>query len=164
MHSKRLTTLRNKSVRKNKYIIWSHLYVKSNEQNKQTNKIEVEAWTQAIDRQQSEGRKLGELDEGKWRDWEKNHVFKTQSHRQQSGDSQRESRDGARWRWTKVGKIGMERDWGAGCTMQCADNVLLSCTLKTCMVLWNNVNPINLILKSSTIRTIYWSTGFVNVA
>ena len=28
-------------------------------------KIEVEAWTRAIDRQQSEGRKLGELDEGK---------------------------------------------------------------------------------------------------
>ena len=41
----------------------------------------------------------------------------------------------------------MERDCtlgdGDGCTMQCVDNVLLSCTLETCMVLQTNVTPIN---------------------
>ena len=39
----------------------------------------------------------------------------------------------------------MERDFilGKGHTMQCADDVLLSCTLETCMVLLINVTPIN---------------------
>ena len=32
-------------------------------------------------------------------------------------------------------EMGMERDfaWGNGCTMQWADDVLLSCTLETCI-------------------------------
>ena len=34
------------------------------------------------------------------------------------------------------GVNGDERDfaWGDGCTMQCADDTLLSCTLESCMV------------------------------
>ena len=45
----------------------------------------------------------------------------------------------------KGGKMRMERDFvlGNGRTMQCADDVLLSCTLETCMVLLTNVAPIN---------------------
>ena len=40
----------------------------------------------------------------------------------------------------EVGKgeaMWIERNftWGGGCMMQCADNVFLSCTLETCMVL-----------------------------
>ena len=35
--------------------------------------------------------------------------------------------------------------WGDEQTMQCAGDVLLSCTLKTCMVLQTDVTPINLI-------------------
>lgn len=43
------------------------------------------------------------------------------------------------------GKMGTKGDfaWGDGYTMKCADNVLLSCTLKTCFVLQTNVMPIN---------------------
>lgn len=39
----------------------------------------------------------------------------------------------------------MERDLilGGDCTMQCADDVVFSCTLSTCMVLLINVMPIN---------------------
>ena len=49
----------------------------------------------------------------------------------------------------KGGDMGTERDFdGAdGCTMQCADDVLLSCTLDTCMSLQTNVTPINSIKK-----------------
>ena len=41
--------------------------------------------------------------------------------------------------------MGMERDFtlGDGGTMLCADDVLLSCTLETCMVLLTNITPIN---------------------
>ena len=41
--------------------------------------------------------------------------------------------------------MGVERDFtlGDGCTMQCADDVLVSCTLESCMVLGTNVTPIN---------------------
>ena len=37
----------------------------------------------------------------------------------------------------------MERDVALGneCTMKCADDVLVSCTLETCMVLQTNVTP-----------------------
>ena len=46
-------------------------------------------------------------------------------------------RGGGRWRWAKGGWIGTEKDFvlGDGYMMQCADDVLLSCTLETCMVL-----------------------------
>ena len=42
--------------------------------------------------------------------------------------------------------MGMETDFTVsdGCTMHCADDVLLSCTLETCMVLLPNVTPKNL--------------------
>ena len=45
--------------------------------------------------------------------------------------------------------MGMERDLtlGGEHTMQCADDVLLSCTLETCMVLLINVTPINSVNK-----------------
>ena len=50
--------------------------------------------------------------------------------RQQCGDSQRGwgLRDG-------VGEMGVERDfaWGDRCTMRCAGDVLLTCTLETYM-------------------------------
>ena len=48
--------------------------------------------------------------------------------------------------------MGMERDLtlGGEHTMQCADDVLLSCTLETCMVLLTNVTPINSIKKRTT--------------
>ena len=38
----------------------------------------------------------------------------------------------AEWRWTKWGKMGMERDfsWGDGCMMKCVD-VSECCTLET---------------------------------
>ena len=37
----------------------------------------------------------------------------------------------------RQGEVGLERDfaWGDGRTMQCAGDVLLSCTLDTCMIL-----------------------------
>ena len=64
-------------------------------------------------------------------------------HRKQCGNGQRERGVGQ----VEVGKAGagMERDstWGKGHTMQRADDVLLSCTLETCMVLQTNVTPIN---------------------
>ena len=45
--------------------------------------------------------------------------------------------------------MGTERDcaWGDGRMMQCADDVLLSCTLETYMVFETNVTPINSIKK-----------------
>ena len=44
---------------------------------------------------------------------------------------------GGNWRWAKRGEMGMERDFarGNGCTMQCADDILLSHTLESCMFL-----------------------------
>ena len=44
---------------------------------------------------------------------------------------------GGRQRRAKYGGMGTERDfvWGNGHMMQCADDVLLSCTLKTCLIL-----------------------------
>ena len=44
-----------------------------------------------------------------------------------------------------MGENRDERDfaWGNGHTMQCADDILLSCPLETCMVLQSNVTPIN---------------------
>lgn len=43
--------------------------------------------------------------------------------------------------------MAMERDfvWGDRCTMQCADDVLLSFIPETCMVLQTSLTPINLI-------------------
>ena len=51
---------------------------------------------------------------------------------------------GGRWRWAQGG-MGTEREfvWGDRCMMQCADDVLLSCKLETCIVLWTNITPIN---------------------
>ena len=51
------------------------------------------------------------------------------------------------------GDKGMERDfvWGDGNLLQCADGVLLSCILETCMVLLTNVILINSILKRTII-------------
>ena len=46
--------------------------VESNEQHKQMNKTEPEAWTHGADRQLSEGRGRGGLDERRWRDESKN--------------------------------------------------------------------------------------------
>ena len=45
--------------------------------------------------------------------------------------------------------MGMETDFTVsdGCTMHCADDALLSCTLETCMVLVTIVTPINSIKK-----------------
>ena len=45
--------------------------------------------------------------------------------------------------------MGTEREltWGDGLPMQCVDDVLLSCTLETCMFLQTNVIPINLNFK-----------------
>ena len=45
----------------------------------------------------------------------------------------------------KGGKVGIERDfaWGDGHMIQCADDVLLSYTFETCLVLHTNVTPIN---------------------
>ena len=40
-------------------VIWSQLYVESNEQNKLMKKIEIEAWTHGTDWQLSEGRVEG---------------------------------------------------------------------------------------------------------
>lgn len=47
---------------------------------------------------------------------------------------------GQRW-----GEMGTKRDfaWGGGHTMKCADDVLLSCTLQTCLLSQTNVIPIN---------------------
>ena len=70
------------------------------------------------------------------------HIYITHRHRQQCGDSRREERVGA---WVEVGKVvggmGTERGfaWGNGCRRQCADDVLLSCTFETCMVLQTDV-------------------------
>ena len=47
---------------------------------------------------------------------------------------------GGRQRDGKLG--GKETAQGDGCTMQCADDVLLSCTLETCVVFQTNVTPI----------------------
>ena len=43
------------------------------------------------------------------------------------------------------GQMGMKRDfaWGYGHMLKCADDVLLSCTPETYMVLQTNVTPIN---------------------
>ena len=41
---------------------------------------------------------------------------------------------GGRWTWAKYGK-NQDGRMGDGRTMQCADDVLLSCTLETWMVL-----------------------------
>ena len=53
----------------------------------------------------------------------------------------------------------MERDftWGDKCTMQCAGDVLSSCTLETGMVLLTDVTPINSIKTREKLRkcTIY---------
>ena len=45
----------------------------------------------------------------------------------------------------KGGQMETERDfaWGERHIILCADDVLLSCTLETCMVLLTNVAPIN---------------------
>ena len=57
------------------------------------------------------------------------------------------------WGQVEVGKgwgemeVEKEFAWGRRCTMQCADDVSLSCTLETCMILYTNVTPINLIKK-----------------
>ena len=52
----------------------------------------------------------------------------------------------------KERKMGMEKDyaWGDGCLIQCTDDVLLSCTVETCMVLQTNVTPINSIKEKRT--------------
>ena len=71
------------------------------------------------------------------------------------GDSQRK-RGVGRWRWAKgeTGERKTLRQWAhhAG-----ADDVLLSCTLETCMGFQTNVTPINSIEKKS-------STGIRKVA
>ena len=53
----------------------------------------------------------------------------------------------------QTGLIGTERYFavGNGSMMQCAGNVLLSCTLETCMVLGTSVTPINSI-KNNNIK------------
>ena len=58
--------------------------------------------------------------------------------------------------------MGTERDfaWGAGCTVPCADDVLLSGMLETCMVLQINATPINSIKKSIQIFSLLSSRGF----
>ena len=68
------------------------------------------------------------------------YVTKTQT---QSGDSQREGR-GGKWRWAKGRIMAMERNFalGNGHMLQYADDVQMSCTLETCMVLWTNITPI----------------------
>ena len=75
------------------------------------------------------------------------YVYILFKHRKLYGDSQRPEGKGVggRWRWAKWGKMGTERNfaWGSGHTVQCADAVLLSCTLDTCMILWTNVISIN---------------------
>lgn len=50
------------------------------------------------------------------------------------------------------GKVGLNRggeglDLGGERTMQCADDVLYSCTLETCMALSTNVSPLHSIKK-----------------
>ena len=41
-----------------------------------------------------------------------------------------------RQRWAEEGKWGRKRlAWGDRCTVQCSDDVLLSFTLETCMIL-----------------------------
>ena len=41
-----------------------------------------------------------------------------------------------RWKWAKGGKWGQKETFlGDGCPMQCADDVLFSYTLETCMIL-----------------------------
>ena len=49
--------------------------------------------------------------------------------------------------------MGIEKDfaWSNGCMMKCADDVLLSCILETCMVLWTNVTPVNSIFKKEVV-------------
>ena len=51
----------------------------------------------------------------------------------------RGKRGRGRWKWATGVGWGMwtERGfaWGHGCVMQCAEDVLLSCTLETCVVL-----------------------------
>ena len=51
----------------------------------------------------------------------------------------------------------MERDFAMddGFAMQCEDDVLLSCTLETCMILWTNVTPINSIKKEKETNLAY---------
>ena len=69
----------------------------------------------------------------------------THRRRQQCGESQTEKRMGGRWRWARVGGMGIKRyfAWGNGCTMHCEDGVSLSCTLETCIILQTSVTPIN---------------------
>ena len=59
----------------------------------------------------------------------------------------------------KGDKTGMAGDfaWGNGRTMQCADDILLNFTPKTCMVLETNVTTINSI-KERFIFTFYEGT------
>ena len=52
-------------------------------------------------------------------------------------------------------KMGMEGNFTLGdwCTMQCADGMLLSCTLETCTVLLTNITPINSTKKKKDTET-----------
>ena len=52
---------------------------------------------------------------------------------------------GARWRGAKEGVEWGQKETALGdvCTLPWADDVLLSCTLETRMVLQTNVTPIN---------------------
>ena len=50
----------------------------------------------------------------------------------------------------KLGEKGGQKEtaWGTGHMTQCANDVLLNCTLETCVVLQTNVTPINSIKSS----------------
>ena len=79
----------------------------------------------------------------------------THRHEQQRGDHQRKGRWG-RWKWAKEGYIGMKRDFtlGDGHMMQCADDVWVSFTLETCMVLLTNGTPISSVKRSYHLVTL----------
>ena len=47
--------------------------------------------------------------------------------------------------------------WGGGCTMPCADGVLLSRAVETYMVLWTSATPMN-----STVHLLIQAKGILN--
>ena len=71
-----------------RYSIWSHSYVESNQQNNLTNKIETEAQIHRTYWQLSEGRGLG-AGIKKVMGLMKKYVYMTHTHGQQYGDSHR---------------------------------------------------------------------------
>ena len=101
--TRRLSWQLNKASQWKKNTIWSYLYVECNEPNKLTNKIETEVWIHGITWNLSKVRAEGCACWKKVKELAKEHIWITQGHIQQSGDSLREGamRIGMEGRWVK---------------------------------------------------------------